>query len=53
MSSWSSRVSNSRCSNESTFKQIESGVKNVDVSGSSATIRSTQPVPWATRHAAA
>jgi hypothetical protein len=29
-------VSNSRCSNESTFKQIESGVKNVEVSGSFA-----------------
>jgi len=41
----SGRVSNSRCSNESTFRQIESGVKNVEVSGSFATIRSTQPNP--------
>jgi hypothetical protein len=28
---------------------IEIGVKYVEVSGSSETIRSTQPVPWAMR----
>ena len=46
--SWSGRVSNSRCSQEATERQMDSGVKKDDTSGRSATMRSTQPVPWAT-----
>ena len=30
------------------LRQIERGVKKVDTSGRSTTMRSTQPVPWET-----
>jgi len=37
---------NSRCSQESTLMQIESGVKYDETPGRSTTTRCTQPVPW-------